>query len=241
MFLTGPQSSHFRPEVFAGKASRENHFDWGLYYRFKDQREAFWRERIDTEPAIQQLASAHFTAFQRSVKKTLGLLAPSPSVLDVGLSSEQLDRAILMHTGGRVTVLDVETDAAQSYRDAFGDRGAFVLGDVISYAAEPANHGQYDLVSRTGLIEHCPDTTDIVGAHVSLTKPGGLVLIYVPIDTPLQRSLVGLAAEFENFGHRELMTPDELREACLHPELEVVAADEVGFFAALWARRRAAI
>ena len=240
MFLTAPQSSHFRPEVFAGKAPRENHFDWGLYYRFKDQREAFWRDRIDSEPAIQQLAAAHFTAFQRSVKKTLALLAPSPSVLDVGLSSEQLDRAILLHTGGRVTVLDVESDAAQSYRDAFGDRGAFVLGDVISYAAEASNGGQYDLVYSTGLIEHFPDKTDIVGAHVALTRPGGLVLIYVPIDTPMQRSLVGLAAEFENFGHRELMTPEELRQACLHPELEVVAAEEVGFFAALWARRRSA-
>src|SRR4030095_1660258 len=143
--------------------------------------------------------------------------------------------------GGRVTVLDVEADAAQSYRDAFGDRGAFVLGDVISYAAEPANHGTYYLVYSTGLIEHFPDKTDIVGAHVALTKPGGLVLVYVPIDTPVQRNLVGLAAQVENFAHRELMTPEELRQACLHPELEVVAADEVGFFAALWARRRAAI
>jgi SAM-dependent methyltransferase len=240
VFLTGPQSSYFRLELFAGKARRENHFDWGLYYRFKDQREAFWRERIDTEPAIQQLASAHFTAFQRSVKTTLGLLPHAPSVLDVGLSSEQLDRAILMHTGGRVTVLDVEADAAQSYRDAFGDRGAFVQGDVISYAAEPANCGQYDLVYSTGLIEHFPDKTDIVGAHVALAKPGGLVLVYVPIDTPVQRSLVGLAAEFENFGHRELMTPEELRQACLHPELEILAAEEVGFFAALWGRRRVA-
>ena len=47
MFLTAPQSSHFRPEVFAGKAPRENHFDWGLYYRFKDQREALLKRLND--------------------------------------------------------------------------------------------------------------------------------------------------------------------------------------------------
>ena len=238
MFLTAPQSTHFDARVFAGRDPRENHFDWGLYYRFKDRREAFWRERIDVDASIRELATAHFTAFQRSVKTTLALLPPQPHVLDIGLSSEQLDRAILMHTGGRVTVLDVEAEAAQSFRDAFGARGAFVLGDVISFAREPANRAQYDLVYSVGLIEHFPDKTDIVGAHVALAKPGGLVLVYVPIDTPVNRGLAGVAAEFENFGHRELLTPAELGAACGHPELEVVAADEVGFFAALWARRR---
>ena len=237
MFLTAPQSSHFDADVFAGRTPRENHFDWGLYYRFKDQREAFWRERIDVDAAMRDLASAHFSAFQRSVKTTLRLLPPQPGVLDIGLSSEQLDRAILLHTGGRVTVLDVEADAAQSYRDAFGDRGAFVLDDVISFAHAAANLAQYDLVYSVGLIEHFPDKTDILAAHVALAKPGGLVLIYVPIDTPTNRRLAGVAAEFENFGHRELLTPAELDAACRHPELEVVAAEEVGFFAALWARR----
>lgn len=237
MFLTGPQSAHYDARVFDGRDRRANHFDWALYYRFKDQRESFWRERIDADADIRELAAAHFKAFQRSVKATLRLLPPAPSVLDVGLSSEQLDRAILLHTGGRVTVLDVEADAAQSYRDAFGDRGAFVLGDIITFAQVPANRGQYDLVYSVGLIEHFPDKTDILAAHVALAKPGGLVLIYVPIDTPTNRRLAGVAAEFENFGHRELLTPAELDAACRHPELEVVGAEEVGFFAALWARR----
>lgn len=238
MFLTAPQSSHFRTEAFAGRSARENHFDWGLYYRFKDEREAFWRERIEREPEFWRLASGHAAAFQRSVATTLAMLGPAPHVLDVGLSSEQLDRAIFRQTDGRVTILDVEAEAARSYRDAFGDRGTFVLGDIISFAREPDQRGRFDLVYSVGLIEHFPDKTDIVDAHVALSRPGGLVLIYVPLDSPLNRSGVGLAAEWENFGHRELLTPDELRAACAHEELEILQTAEVGFFAALWGRRR---
>jgi 2-polyprenyl-3-methyl-5-hydroxy-6-metoxy-1,4-benzoquinol methylase len=226
--------------VFAGASARENHFDWALYYRFKDLRERFWRQRIVGDQDVQTLARDHFSAFQQSIDFTLHTLAdtPSPDVLDVGLSSEQLDRAILTRTSGHVLVLDIEAEAERSYKQAFGGRGAFTLGDLISFAGDDRNANRFDLVYSIGLIEHFPDKTDIVGAHVRPAKPGSLVLIYVPVDTPVNRRLTSMAAEWENFGYRELMTPEELRDACRHPDLEVVRVASVGFFAALWARKR---
>jgi 2-polyprenyl-3-methyl-5-hydroxy-6-metoxy-1,4-benzoquinol methylase len=239
MHLTAPQSSHYDASRFDQLSPRENHFDWDLYYRFKDQRERFWRERLDRDASFRALATDHFTAFQRSIDATMRLLEPfaSPRVLDIGLSSEQLDRAILKRTRGHVTVLDLQPPARESYERAFGGRGAFVLDDVISFARVAANREQYDLVYSIGLIEHFPDKTDILDAHVQLTSPGGVLLLYAPIDTDTNRRLTGLACEWENFGHRELLTPDELQAICAHPDLEILAAEPVGFLSAVWARK----
>lgn len=241
MHLTAPQSSHFDAAKFDRLSPRENHFDWELYYRFKDQRERFWRERFDREADFRALAADHFTAFQASIEKTMRLLQPveAPHVLDIGLSSEQLDRAILKRTRGRLAVLDLQPEAAESYEQAFAGRGSFVLDDVISFARVEANREQFDLVYSIGLIEHFPDKTDILDAHVRLTRPGGLLLLYAPIDTAINRQLTGLAFEWENFGHRELLTPDELTAICTRPDLEVLSAEPVGFLSAVWARRRA--
>ena len=164
----------------------------------------------------------------------------APDVLDVGLSSEQLDRAILMKTRGQVTVLDIEEEAGRAHQRAFAGRGSFVLGDLVTYAWDDTHLNRFDLVYSIGLIEHFPDKTGIVGAHVRLAKPGGIVLLYVPIDTAATRAMAGLAHEWENFGHRELMTPSELRRVCERPDLELVASDAIGFFAAGWVRKKTA-
>lgn len=240
MYLTAPQSSHYNPTKFEGRSPRDNHFDWELYYRFKDDRERFWRERVDEDPGFRAQVADHFAAFQRSIETTIELLAPvdSPRVLDIGLSSEQLDRAILKRTRGQIAVLDVQQEAERSYERAFGGRGSFILGDVISVAREGARAAEFDLVYSVGLLEHFPDKSDILDAHVTLTKPGGIVLIYVPIHTDANRTLTTLVPEWENFGHRELLTPDELQHACRHPELDTLAAHAVGFFSAVWARRK---
>ena len=241
MYLTTPQSRYFDASRFAECAPRENHFDWDLYYRFKDDRERFWRDRVESDHSFRARVADHFTAFQRSIDDVLALLRSTaePRILDVGLSSEQLDRAILKRTAGHVAVLDVQQEAARSYHQAFGERGSFVLGDVITYAREPANADRFDLVYSVGLIEHFPDKSDILGAHVRLARPGGLVLLYVPIDTPENRFSTGLIPDWENFGHRELLTPDELREICKAAQLDILSVEAVGFFAAVCARRTA--
>jgi SAM-dependent methyltransferase len=239
MHLTAPQSSQFDATKFSRLSPRENHFDWDLYYRFKDQRERYWRERLDGDASFRALATEHFTSFQRSIETTMRLLEPfaAPRVLDIGLSSEQLDRAILKRTRGHLTVLDLQPPAEEAFKRAFGDRGTFVLDDVISFARVESHREQYDLVYSIGLIEHFPVKIDILDAHVQLTSPGGVLLLYAPIDTDTNRRLTGLACEWENFGHRELLTPDELQAICAHPDLEILAAEPVGFLSAVWARK----
>lgn len=240
MFITAPQSPHYDPRKFEGLPARANHFDWELFYRFKDARERFWLHRMESDPEFRRLVEAHFAEFQRSVDKTLELLkgTRSPKVLDVGLSSERLDRALIAGAEAEVTVLDVQQEAARSYERIFGSKARFILGDVISLAGDEAHREAFDLVFSVGLIEHFPDKADILDAHVRLAKPGGLVLFHVPIDTEDNRRLTALSAESENFGYRELLTPDELRAICQDPRLSILAAEAVGFFASLWARKK---
>jgi len=239
MYLTGPQSKHYREQEFEGAPATANHFDWELFYRYKDAREQFWIRRIGEDALFRSLVERHFSDFKDSIDRTVDLVAPvnAPSVLDVGLSSEQLDKALIDRAGADLTILDVQAEAEGTYRTLFADRGRFVLGDVVSYAASTSRREQYDLVYSAGLIEHFPDKSDILDAHVRLVRPGGIVLIYVPIDSEENRRITALAAEWENFGYRELMTPAELSDVCRVPELEIVASAQVGFFAAVWARK----
>lgn len=241
MYLTGPQSSSYDAARFEGRSPLENQFDWDLYYRFKDQRERFWRQRIESDSAFRATIANHLSRFHQSVEDTLRLLQPieRPEVLDIGLGSEQLDRAVLTRTGGRVAVLDLQPEAAFAYQQAFGGRGVFILDDVISFARDAANAERFDLVYSMGLIEHFPDKADILHAHRRLVRRGGLMLIYVPIDTEANRALTQLAPEWENFGYRELLSPPELRDACAHPDFDILSAEPVGLLSAVWARKRA--
>lgn len=242
MFLTTPQSTHFRPEDFAGLAPTDNHFDWSLYYRFKEQRERFWFAKFDAEPRFRAIVAEHVEGFGQTMARTAGFLdgVAAPEVLDVGLSSEQMDRHLIGALGARVTVLDVQEEAGGYFGKVFGDAATFVLGDVVSYSRAGASAGRYDLVFSVGLIEHFPDKTDILQAHVQLARPGGVVLIYAPLDSPLNRELTQVVPEWENFGYRELLTEAELAAACEHPDLEVLATAATGLFSVLWARRRPA-
>ena len=240
MFLTTPQSSHYRPEKFDRLAKTENHFDWELYYRFKKKRERFWFAKLDAEPRFRTLVAEHLSAFQSSMIRTVRYLEghTNPKVLDVGLSSEQFDKHLIDNLGAEVTVLDVQQEAELYFDRVFGDAALFVLGDVNSFSRVEENAARYDLVYSVGLIEHFPDKTDILHSHVRLTRPGGIVLLYAPLDSELNRELTQAVPEWENFGYRELLTEGELAAACKHPELEILSTAATGLFSILWARRQ---
>ena len=116
MYLTEPQSPHFDATRFAGAARNANHFDWELYYRFKDERDAYWMEQLASDAEFQQQAREHVRAFDESIERTRALLRPvaRPRILDIGLSSEKLDGSLIDTLGARLTVVDVEA-AAEDY------------------------------------------------------------------------------------------------------------------------------
>ena len=238
MYLTEPQSSHFNAARFAGAPRNANHFDWELYYRYKDERDGYWIEQLGSNAEFQAQAREHARAFDDSIERTRALLraVSRPRILDIGLSSEKLDGTLTDTLGARLTVVDVEA-AAEDYLGTMDTGSRFVISNVISLAQQTDHAGHYDLVYSVGLVEHFPDKDAIMGAHCQLAAVGGLVLIYAPIDTPLNRRLTATIPELENFGYRELLTPQELAHAVLCPGLEIVATATVGLFAAVWARR----
>ena len=240
MFLTEPQSPHYDAGKFRALSENANHFDWDLYYRFKPERDRFWLKYFETDRLFSKKVEEHFNEFQLSVDKTGRVLQNirTPKILDIGLSSEKMDKYLLNKLGAEVTVIDIQKEAQEYHQRLFRGSGDFILADVLRYSKEQKNVSKYDLVYSIGLVEHFPDKTDILNAHIGLTEIGGIVLIYVPIDNSLNRDLTGLASEWENFGYRELLTPAELDEICGHSSLETISVESVGFFSALWARRK---
>lgn len=238
MYLTAPQSSHFDASRFAGAPAHANHFDWELYYRYKDERDGFWLEQLQDDAEFRAEVAVHARAFEASIERTRALLAgvPRPRLLDIGLSSEKLDGVLIDTLDARLTVVDVEP-ASEDYLGMQWAESRFVISDCIRLAQDMEHAGQYDLVFSVGLIEHFPAKDAIVGAHRLLTAPGGIALFYAPIDTPLNRRLTAMAPELENFGYRELLTPAELGAAVSVPGLEVIAVEAVGMFATAWTRR----
>ena len=240
MYLTEPQSPHFDPSRFAGVSRNANHFDWELYYRYKDERDGYWMEQLGGNSEFQGEAIIHMRAFDDSIARTRALLrgVPRPRILDIGLSSDKLDNVLIDALDARLTVVDVEA-AAEDYLGTMHTNSRFVVSDVISLAQQAEHVGHYDLVYSVGLIEHFPHKDAIMAAHCQLAAIGGLVLVYAPIDTPLNRRLTSMIPTLENFGYRELLTPAELAAAVRCPGLEIVATDTVGLFSAVWARRLA--
>ena len=126
---------------------------------------------------------------------------------------------------------------------AFHDSTTTALTLGVSPTDRPSQKGTVVLDERGRVVlfeEKAPQPrSNLANAGVYLARQR--TFDYFPAAMP--------AAGVLDFGFDVLprMAPDltayrieELRQACVHPELEVVAADEVGFFAALWARRRPA-
>lgn len=71
-------------------------------------------------------------------------------------------------------------------KDAFLEHnieGEFIQADFLRWQADK----QFDLVISHGFIEHFENYQDVIDRHWQLVKPGGIMVITVPLYTPYQR------------------------------------------------------
>jgi SAM-dependent methyltransferase len=102
------------------------------------------------------------------------------SVLEIGGAPGQYAAYVHRGHGHAISVLDSSPIGCAKARENFDQLGipAHVMeGDMF---APPAGLGSFDAVYSLGVIEHFPDVSVPVAAHVDYVKPGGLVILGVP-------------------------------------------------------------
>ena len=124
-----------------------------------------------------------------------GLLDMYPMHL---LSTEQLDRLLggctrerLLDIGagsGRVTAHAAKlfehvsaTETSSVLRRKLRARGFEVIEQDLTYAALPARHGLYDVVTGFNVIDRCSHPLTLLRHAIAALKPGGVLIASVPL------------------------------------------------------------
>ena len=109
-------------------------------------------------------------------------LSPRARVLDVGCHKGEMTRHLAAATTGGVVGLDISVGALTDARRAWRwgpERLAWVAGDA---AALPFADDAFDAVVLCEVLEHVPEPDAVLREAERVTRPGGAVLVSVPID-----------------------------------------------------------
>lgn len=166
----------------------------------------------------------YFSAFDR--------LLDSNSLADkeiLELGSGTGDNSLYLaqqHHAGSVTLLDFSEQALAKVAVA---RYSFPVIKVQKDLFEFQAQKQYDFVHSTGLVEHFEGDRRlaVVRKHAEFVCQGGLVMIWVPVYSPLF-SLIG---KFNRWiGIEEIpFTERELKALCIQSGLDIICEDHAVF------------
>jgi hypothetical protein len=79
----------------------------------------------------------------------------------------------------------------------------------------------FDVVCSFGLIEHFVHKEALLEIHKKFAAFNGMVIILVPLDSPLTRAFLEVHPEL-NLGYRELLKEKEFKKILVQNGLEVV-------------------
>jgi 2-polyprenyl-3-methyl-5-hydroxy-6-metoxy-1,4-benzoquinol methylase len=92
-----------------------------------------------------------------------------------------------------------------------------------------SDSGSYDLIITIDVLEHVPDDTGMLRKIANLLRPGGTVVIHVPLRHQLQRRIFSIYGKHTVDDHvRDEYLPDEIRAKVEQAGLTVVKL-EYGF------------
>jgi 2-polyprenyl-3-methyl-5-hydroxy-6-metoxy-1,4-benzoquinol methylase len=152
-------------------------------------------------------------------------------VLEIGGAPGQYLAYLARALGYEISCLDYSARGCESTRRNFallGIEGAVYQKDLFS---DISGLPLFDVVYSLGLIEHFADLTGIVGKHLQLLKPGGLLLLGCPNFTGvyylLLKSLAPILLSRHNLDSMRLSQWREFEEAF---RLEALFRGYVGGF-----------
>lgn len=166
----------------------------------------------------------HFRAIDKLLDK-ISLEGKDILELGSGTGSNSIYLA-KYHKAKTVTLLDFSERALARARTRFCPCPAIkIQEDILEFSPKQS----YDFVHSTGLVEHFTDKERllVVKKHAQCTRPGGLIMIWVPIA-----SLTFKPIEKINrcLGIKEIpFTKNELRTLCKESNLEIVRDGETVF------------
>jgi ubiquinone/menaquinone biosynthesis C-methylase UbiE len=199
---------------------RAGGFDWDTFWDFTGKHKFF----------NGLLYAAHFRHYRRLLE---GVLPPEPRILELGAGSGVIPRRIVKEWGGSATLVDSNEKARELFlsKTAPGERLEYVLGDVLELELPPV----YDLVYSDGLIEHFPHKERVMAAHTRALKPGGHLVLFVPCNSFLFRTITRFGPDM---GYEERYTLPALVRLCGEHGLEVLRTTSYFFEVGVLCRRR---
>lgn len=208
------------PDISYNPTRRDAGFDWNLFWRFTGRQQKF----------NQLLYAYHFRHYTRLLK---GMLPPAPMILELGAGTGTLARRVLDRWGGRAILVDSNAHAVGLFRRGCkaGEPIEYVQADVLSLQTAPV----FDLVYSDGLIEHFPEKCEIMRAHLSAVKESGLVMLFVPNNSFLFKTLTRFGPDM---GYEERYTLKALVALCQSFGLEVLRQTQYFFEVGVLCRKK---
>ena len=212
----------------------DGNFDWTSF--FSAGSDAKLLEAVDPRELVQDLRATlkendfKFTlAIGRMLRSLLrDLHLHDVRVLELGAATGFLSRWLVSELGGGGVLVDNNDAAFNAFMrlpEASRSPFEYLLHDV--FTLELAE--RFDIVCSFGLAEHFADKTGILRAHERFVKPGGLLVILVPLDSPLTRVFYAVHPEL-NLGYRELWSAQDCKSILTDYGLEVVGmATSIGY------------
>jgi len=216
----------FNTPVFNSDHIGGETFDWEAY--FSDEFAHNIIEKMDLNyilsKAREHLKENKFRlafTLNKMMKKLLKGKEPSnPRILELGAATGFLTRWFIEQFGGTGVLVDYSQASYQAYTDLedhIKQNITYINIDIFQLDLDE----RFDLVCSFGLIEHFKDKKAIINAHRKFVAPGGMIIILIPMDTPLSRTFSELHPEL-NLGYRELLKEKEFVDILIQQGLKVL-------------------
>jgi SAM-dependent methyltransferase len=209
------------------KQAENGNFDWETYFTPEESTEKLFK-RLDLPQVLSRLRG-HLKedkfrlafALNRVMTRLLEGMAPHhPRVLELGAATGFLGRWLLRQYGGTGILVDNSKASYHAYalvEDDVKENITYLNVDLFTLELQE----RFDLVCSFGLIEHFEDKRAVLDVHKKFVASDGIIVILVPLDSPLTRVFLEVHPEL-NLGYRELLTEKEFKRILMQHGLRAI-------------------
>jgi len=220
----------YTTKIWTNKNSKN--FDWEAYFSPENTDKIF--KKMDLVKLISQLRN-HLKedkfkmtfvlgSVLRSILKDLSLKKNSRT-LELGAATGLLTRWLISQYGGTGVLVDNSKASYRAYTSLKNPLKKYITylnKNIFSLQLDET----FDIVCSFGLVEHFIDKKEVLDVHRRFLAPDGIILLLVPLDTPLTRVFWELHPEL-NRGYRELLTETEFYKILTRNGLKVIRTQPV--------------
>lgn len=206
-------------------ANKNEEFDWEAYFSTGARGIMHQQEPQQVISRINEhLKENKFRmtlALSRVMCYLLKDLEPEkPRILELGAATGVLTRWMLTQYGGSGVLVDNSNASYEAYnamRDDLKKDITYIKADLFKLELEK----HFDLVCSFGLVEHFKEKKAVIDVHKKFVSPTGIIVIIVPLDSPLTRTFFEVHHEL-NLGYRELLTRREFSDSLVKQGMKVI-------------------